>query len=187
MADLAGGQANADAAQRYAAALFDLARDAGAIDATAGDMERLRAMLDESEDLRRLVESPAFSRADKQAGLVAVAERGDVSSLTRNFLGVLAGNGRAQDLAGAADAFADLVARHRGVTVAEVAAPKPLSADQVERLQDSLTRAVGARVEVRASVEPALLGGMVVKVGSRMFDSSLKTKLEGLKSAMKGA
>jgi F-type H+-transporting ATPase subunit delta len=176
-----------EAAGRYASALFDLAEDAGSIDAVARDAAALRAMLDQSEDLRRLAESPAFSAEQKQAALLAVAERAGFHALLARFLGVLAANRRARDITRVLDAFAALVAEHRGVTIAEVAAARPLSAAQTKALAEALKAAVGRDVEIKIAVKPEILGGLVVQVGSRMFDSSLKTKLEGLKAAMKGA
>ena len=182
-----GASTSAEAAERYAAAFFDLAKDAGAIDGAASDAGALKALLAESEDLRRLVESPAFSTEDKQAGLVAVAEKAGLDPLVRQFLGVLAGNRRAHELSEVITAFEDLVAKHRGVTTAEVTTARPLSEAQAAELAATLKTAVGRDVEMRTDVQPEILGGLIVKVGSRMFDSSLKTKLEGLKSAMKGA
>ncbi len=184
---MAGGQANAEAALRYASALFDLARDAGAIDVAAEDAAALKALLAGSEDLRGLIANPAFSREDKQAALLAVAERAGLRDLTRRFLGVVASNGRSHDIPGIIAALEDKIAAHRGVAVAEVASPTPLSEAQLDELRQALKRAHGQEVELRHEVRPDLLGGLVVKIGSKMFDSSLKTKLEGLKSAMKGA
>ena len=182
-----GATGSAEAAERYATAWFDLALDAGAVDAAADDAATLKAMLNDSEDLRRLAESPAFSAEDKQTGLAAVAEKAGVSPLTRQFLGVLAGNRRAHELGPVLAAFNVLVAKHRGVTTAEVTTARPLSDAQSKALSHALASVVGGEVAMSASVDPKILGGLVVKVGSRMFDSSLKTKLEGLKSAMKGA
>jgi F-type H+-transporting ATPase subunit delta len=184
---MAGDPRSSEAAERYASALFDLAQDAKAIDAVARDAEALSSLLSASEDLRRLAESPAFSAEDKQAGLVAIAERASVHTLLRRFLGVLAQNRRARELGPILLAFAALVAEHRGVTTAEVAAARPLTPAQQKALAAALKSVVGRDVEMRVEVKPEILGGLVVQVGSRMFDSSLKTKLDGLKAAMKGA
>ena len=185
---MAGGSSRSEeGAERYAAALFDLAKDADAIDATARDVESLKALLAESADLRRLVASPAFSAEDKTAGLVAVAEKAGLDPLVRRFLGVLAANRRVYALGAVIAAFEALVAVHRGVTTADVTSARPLSDAQSAALAATLEKTVGRKVEMRADVDPSILGGLVVRVGSRMFDSSLKTKLEGLKTAMKGA
>jgi len=181
-----GASRSAEAAERYASALFDLARDAKAIDATVDDLKLVRDMLASSEDFRRLVESPAFSAEDKQRGLGAVAQKAGVSDLTTRFLGVLAGNRRAHELASVIDVFDALVAAHNGVVTADVETAKALSAAQEKTLADTLKKVVGKEVQIRTDVKPEILGGLIVKVGSRMFDSSLKTKLEGLKTAMKG-
>lgn len=184
---MAGGASrSAEAAERYAGALFDLALDAKAIDATVSDLNLVRDMLASSEDFRRMVESPAFSAEDKQGALIAVAKKAGVSDLTTRFFGVLAGNRRAHELASVLDVFDALVAEHNGVVTAEVETAKPLSAVQEQSLADTLKKLVGKEVQIRADVKPEILGGLIVKVGSRMFDSSLKTKLEGLKTAMKG-
>lgn len=185
---MAGGQArSAEAAERYASALFELARDAKAVDATAADLTRFADLMASSADLRRVIANPVFSRDQKRDALTAVAEKAGLSDLARRFLGVAAANGRARDLAAAIRVFEKLAADHRGVTVAEVSSARPLEASETARLKAALEGAVGRGVELKADVKPELLGGLVVKVGSRMFDSSLKRKLEGLKTAMKGA
>jgi F-type H+-transporting ATPase subunit delta len=187
---VASGEVRSDeAAERYASALFDLAAEGGdaSIDATAADASALKTMLAESEDLQRLVESPAFSAEDKQAALTAVADKARFGPLLRRFLGVLAGNRRAASLAGVLVAFERLVAAHRGVTVAEVTTARALTDKEAKALALALKSTVGRDVEMRVDVRPEILGGLIVKVGSRMFDSSLRTKLQGLKAAMKGA
>ncbi len=184
---MAGQKRSAEAAERYASALFDLALDAKAIDKAATDAAALRVMLNQSTDLRRLAESPAFSAEEKQAVLQKVAERAGFDPLIRRFLGVIAANRRAGELAAVLDAFAALVADHRGVTTAEVTTAKPLTDAQSKSIAASLKAAIGRDVEIQADVRPEILGGLIVKVGSKMFDSSLKTKLDGLKAAMKGA
>lgn len=184
---MAGAQAmTADAAERYAVAAFELARDAGAVDAVEKDLDALAALIAASSDLRRLVESPAFSREDKARALAAVAERSRWGELARRIIGVVALNGRAGGLPLVAKAYAKLAADHRGVAYAEVATAAPLSDAESGALAAVLKKLLGRDVAVRAEVRPEILGGLVVKVGSRMFDSSLKSKLEGLKAAMKG-
>jgi F-type H+-transporting ATPase subunit delta len=184
---VAGDPRSSEAAERYASALFDLARDAKSIDAVARDAETLNALLAQSDDLRRLAESPAFSAEEKQSGLIAVAERAKLDPLLRRFLGVLASNRRTRELGAMLAAFAALVAEHRGVATAEVASARPLSPAQHKALAAALKSVVGREVEMKIQVKPEILGGLVVQVGSRMFDSSLRTKLDGLRAAMKGA
>lgn len=150
-------------------------------------MTALRGMLADSEDLRALIANPGFSRDDKQNALTALAGKAKFSALTTRFLGVVSGNGRARGLPEIITAFQDKVDAHRGVTVAEVAAPQELTDAQKSDIAAALKKVVGKDVEVRATVQPELLGGLIVKVGSRMFDSSLRTKLDGIKSVMKGA
>ncbi|MGD2133700.1 MAG: F0F1 ATP synthase subunit delta, partial [Maricaulaceae bacterium] len=176
-----------EAAERYASALFDLAREEGALDRVSDSAATLKTMLEESEDLRRLVESPAFAAEDKQDALIALAEKSGLDALMRQFLGVLAGNRRANELAGVLAVFARLMAEHRGVTTAEVVSAKPLSDAQRDAIAKSLAGSLGRQVEVNAEVKPEILGGLVVKVGSRMFDSSLKSKLARLNASLKGA
>ena len=176
-----------EAAERYASALFDLAREEGALEPVASALETLGKMLADSEELRRLTQSPAFAAEDKQAALVAIAEKAGLHALVRQFLGVLAGNRRARELAGVTTAFARLMAEHRGVATAEVTAAAPLSDAQRDAIARSLKRALGSDVEIEAQVKPEILGGLIVKVGSRMFDSSLKSKLDRLNASMKGA
>lgn len=185
---MAGSHAQtAEVAARYAAALFDLARDAGALDAVADGLNAFVALIDVSDDLKNLIDSPAFDVAAKAAGVGAVAEKAGVHDLARRFLGVMAANGRASDVAAAASAFGRKVAAHKGLVTAEVATAHPLRDEQRAALSDALKAAMGRDVELETTVEPALLGGLRVKVGSRLFDASLATKLEGLKHAMKGA
>lgn len=185
---MTGGQAKvSEAAERYAVAAFELARDGGALDAVAADFESLSAMAASSDDLALLMASPAFAADDKARALAAVAEKAGFHDLTRRVIGVVAANRRVRELPGVARAFAALVAEHKGVVTAEVSSPTALSDAQIQALAGVLKKKVGADVRIETDVRPELLGGLVVKVGSRMFDSSLKTKLEGLKSAMKGA
>jgi F-type H+-transporting ATPase subunit delta len=184
---VAGDRRSTEAAERYASALFDLANDGKALDKVARDAATLAGMVKDSVDLRRLAESPAFSAEEKSAGFLAVADKAGFDPLLKRFLGVLAANRRGHELAGVLSAFARLVAAHRGVVTAEVTTARALSDAEKKSLAASLKQAVGRDVEIEAEVKPEILGGLVVKVGSRMFDSSLKTKLEGLKAAMKGA
>jgi F-type H+-transporting ATPase subunit delta len=171
---------------RYATALFELADEAKALDATADDLRAIRAMLADSADLRRLLSNPLMGREDQTRAVGAVLEAAGSGDLVRRFAAVLAANRRLFALGPIADAFLAELARRRGEVTAEVTTAHALSEDQKAALLDRLRRMVGAKVQMEAAVDPALLGGMVVKVGSRMVDSSLRTKLGKLQHAMKG-
>lgn len=176
-----------DVGDRYARALFDLAMDNNALKAVEADMETLSRALAESKDLKRLVESPSFSAEDKGKGLVAVAAKSKVNMLTAKFLGLLAANGRARDLALVIAAFRNLAAAHRGAVTAEVVSALPLTPAQSKGIAAALRQSLGKEPEISTRVDPALLGGLKVRVGSRLFDASLKSKLDSLKFALKRA
>ena len=176
-----------EAGKRYAKALFELAEEAKALDATETDVTTLGAAFGESADLRRVASSPLFGREDKAKALEALAGKLGLSDLVKKFVAVMAANGRAGDLPDAVRAFKAMAARRRGATEAEVTSADKLTAAQLKELQAALKSALGHDVEVRAEVNPELIGGLVVKVGSRMFDSSLRSKLEGMRNAMKEA
>lgn len=173
--------------ERYARALFELADDAGELAAVEADVETLGAALSESEDLRRALTSPVFRTADKAAALKALAEKLELNTLTARFLGVVANNGRAGDISKMLRAFKALAAKKRGSATAEVVTADALTQAQLKELTAALKTALGRDVEVRTEVREDLIGGLIVKVGSRMFDSSLKSKLEGLRKTMKEA
>jgi F-type H+-transporting ATPase subunit delta len=174
-------------AERYAAALFDLADEQHGLDQVANDLRQLRAMLGASTDLQRLVRSPILSRTDQGRAVAAVAEAAGLSPLTRNFLGLVAQNRRLFAVPGMIDAFLQLLAARRGEITAHVTAAQELTSGQRAALDEQLRRAVGAKVAVEIKIDRSLLGGLVVKVGSRMVDASLKSKLHRLQAAMKGA
>ena len=177
---------SAGLAERYASALFDLADERRAIDSVAEDLRRLRAMLADSSDLERLVRSPVLSREQQAKAVAAIAEQAGFDGLTRNFLGLLARNRRLFAVSAMIKAFLAELARRRGEVTAQVTSAAPLSESQLAKVTDSLRRSVGGKVSVDLSVDPSLLGGLVVRVGSRMVDSSLRTKLQRLELAMKG-
>ena len=174
-------------AGRYATALFELAVEQGVIDPVAHDLVALQGMIDESGDLRRLIRSPLFSREQQSGAMAAVLEKAGLSDLVRNFVAVVAKNRRLFVLEGMIRAYRELVARHRGEVTAEVVSATPLSESQRAAVEQALKQAIGANVAVNTDVDPELIGGMVVRVGSRMVDSSLRTKLQRLQLAMKGA
>ena len=173
-------------AERYAAALFELADEQHALDAVAGDLRELRSMLQESGDLSRLMRSPVLSREEQGKAVAAIAERAGLSALTRDFLAVVAHNRRLFAVPAMIEAYLAKLAERRGEVTAEVTVAQPLNEARSSALTEQLRRAVGARVVVDIRVDPALLGGMTVKVGSRMVDASLKSRLQRLRLAMKG-
>jgi F-type H+-transporting ATPase subunit delta len=174
-------------AERYAAALFDLAEERRSLDEVAGDLRQLRTMLAESPDLIRLIRSPILPRAVQGQAVAALAETARLSRLVRDFLAVVARNRRLFAVPAMIEAYlADLAAR-RGEITAEVTAAQPLSEAQLAALGDELRRSAGRRVIVDVRVDSGLLGGMIVKLGSRLVDASLKSRLQRLQSAMKSA
>jgi F-type H+-transporting ATPase subunit delta len=174
-------------AGRYALALFELARDGDALDAVAADLGAFKAMLDESTDLRRLIRSPVISREQQGRALAAIAERAGFADLTKKFLGVLAEHRRLFTLPEVIAAYGAMLAEHKGEVAAELVSAVPLQEQQVAALKDQLSASVGKQILLSARVDPGLLGGLVVRVGSRMLDASLRTKLRQLELAMKGA
>jgi F-type H+-transporting ATPase subunit delta len=174
-------------AGRYALALFELARDGDALDAVAADLAAFKRMLDNSADLRRLVRSPVISREDQGKALAALSERAGFNALTAKFLGVVAEHRRLFALPGIIEAYSAMLAEHKGEVGAELVSAVPLQDQQVTTLEKQLSSAVGKQVLLSARVDPGLLGGLVVRVGSRMLDASLRTKLRQLELAMKGA
>jgi F-type H+-transporting ATPase subunit delta len=175
----------ASLAERYAAALFELADERHALDAVANDLRELRTMLQESPDLMRLLRSPVLSREDQAKAIAALGERAGLSALTRDFLGVVAGNRRLFAIPAMIEAYLNQLAARRGEVTDEVTTAQPLNDTQRNTLGEQLRRAVGRRVTVDLRVDPSLLGGMIVKVGSRMVDGSLKSRLQRLQVAMK--
>ncbi|MFN3521103.1 MAG: F0F1 ATP synthase subunit delta [Phenylobacterium sp.] len=172
---------------RYAQALFDLASDENKIAKVEADLKSLKAMIADSNDLRVLLASPAFGADDKAKGLGAIAEKAGLDSTTRKFLGLLAANGRASALSAVISAFEALSAEARGVVSAEVVSALPLSPAQAKGVAAALRQALGKDPEISTRVDPSILGGVKVKVGSRLFDASLRSKLDSLKFALKRA
>lgn len=173
-------------ADRYATALFALAEGQNALDQVAGDLKSLKAMIRDSADLSRLLDSPALTRAEQGKAVAALADAAQFHGLTKNFLGLVASHRRLPALPGMIEAYLGALAKKRGEVTAKVTSAVALSQGQHDALVSSLKAACGTDVSVDVGVDPSLLGGMVVKVGSRMVDSSLKTKLQHLKLAMKG-
>lgn len=172
---------------RYAQALFDLALETGRLDAVRADVVSLKTAWTESADLRRLATSPVISTADQAKGLVAVATQAKFEKNTVNFLGLLAQNGRARDLGAVVAGFERLYAKHAGIIAAEVVSAQPLDAKQLAAIKTALNASLGKAPELTTRVDPSILGGLKVKVGSKLFDASLKTKLDQMKFALKRA
>ncbi|MCQ8783034.1 F0F1 ATP synthase subunit delta [Mangrovibrevibacter kandeliae] len=172
-------------AERYAQSLFELARDEGSIDTVESELTQFQALIDEDADFRRLVESPAFTSDEQSRAIAAIVQAVGASALTGNFLKVVAGNRRLFVLPGMIRAFRQLAAAARGEVEAEVTSARPLTDAQRGELADALGSYSGKTVKMRERVDPAILGGVVVKIGSRQIDTSLRTKLNSLKLALK--
>jgi F-type H+-transporting ATPase subunit delta len=172
-------------AQRYATALFELAQEAGDLESVAADLARFDALLAESSDLVRLVRSPVFTADEQLKAMDVVLERAGIAGVAANFVKLAARNRRLFAVPDMIRGFRALLAAHRGETSAEVRSAEPLSTSQLAGLKAALAQVTGKDVHVDATVDPSLIGGLVVKLGSRMIDTSLKTKLNTLKIALK--
>ncbi len=177
----------ASVAGRYASALFELASEQSLTSEVEQDLAAFQALIDESDDLKRLVRSPVFSADEQSKAMTAIVEKVGFRQLTANFLKLIARNRRLFALADVIRCYRDLAAKARGEVQADVASAAPLTEAQLAALSDTLKEAVGAQVRVNTRVDPELIGGLIVKVGSRMIDSSLATKLISLKTRMKEA
>ena len=180
------GGIQASLAGRYASALFDLARDERQIDAVGRSLDLLAQALADSRDLSELVASPLVGREDAGNAFAGIAASLKLDPVTTNFLGVLARNGRKGQLLPVIRFFRRLAAAHRGETTAEVISARPLKDDQLATLKTQLRARAGRDVTLETRVDPDILGGLVVKLGSQMIDSSIRTKLNRLAHAMKG-
>ena len=177
---------SAGLALRYATAAFELAAEERAINQLAADFAQLKTLLQESPELARLVRSPLFTREEQAKGMEAVLAKAGAGDLTRKLVLLLAQKRRLFALAGIIRAFEFLLARHRGEVAAEVTSAHELSAAETAELRRVLKDKLGREPRLTAHVDSKLLGGLVLKVGSRMIDSSLRAKLDGLRAAMKG-
>lgn len=172
---------------RYATALFELAREEKSIDAVKADLDKFEAMLNESADLKRLVRSPVFS-ADAQAkALNALLDKAGITATSAKFLKVLTANRRLFAVADVIRAYRALVAKFKGEATADVTVAEPLNEKNLDALKTALKSVTGKDVALNVKVDPSIIGGLVVKLGSRMVDSSLRTKLNSIKHAMKEA
>jgi F-type H+-transporting ATPase subunit delta len=180
------GGIRASLAGRYASALFELARDQRQIDAVSASLKTLKDALAGSTDLSSLIASPLIQRKDAGKAIAATAGSLQLDPTTTNFLGVIARNGRLRQLPEIMRLFARLAADHRGETTAEVTTARPLDDDQVAALKTNLRARAGREVTIDSKVDPSILGGIVVRLGSQMIDASIRTKLNTLATAMKG-
>ena len=172
---------------RYAQALYDLAEQGGSVANVESDLTGLTQLRAESRDFRRLLDSPTLGAEDKAKGLLAIADAAQASALTRKFLGLLGANGRVAALPAVAIAYKRIAADKRGAIAAEVVTAVALTAAQRDGVAAALRQALGRDPEIATRVDPAILGGLRVKVGSRLFDASLKTRLDQMRFALRRA
>jgi F-type H+-transporting ATPase subunit delta len=172
---------------RYATALFELARDQKSVDSIKADLDRFEAMLVDSADLRRLVRSPVFAAEAQLRALSAVLDQTGISGISANFLKVLTANRRLFAVGDVIRAFRALVAKFKGEATADVTVAETLNDKNLDALKTALRTVTGKDVALNVKVDPSIIGGLVVKLGSRMVDSSLRTKLNSIKHAMKEA
>lgn len=170
---------------RYARALFELALEGKALDKVAKDLVTIQGFIDKSQDFKRLVTSPVFTAEEQQRSVAAVLAKARIKGLTANFIGLVAENRRLFALEGMIKAYNSLLADHRGEISAEITSAQKLTVKQVKDLKASLKSVVGRDVNLETNIDESLLGGLIVKVGSRMVDNSLRSKLDNLKIAMK--
>ena len=171
---------------RYATALFDLADSASALDEVADDLRQIEIMTAQSGDLRRMIRSPVVSRSEQSNAMQLLLKKAGASALTKNFVGVVASNRRLFVLADIIKDYLMVLAGQRGEKTAEVISAKALSDSQKDSITAALQNSVGGKISLNLTVNPELLGGIIVRIGSRMFDSSIQTKMQRLKIAMRG-
>ena len=172
---------------RYATALFELARDEKSVDAVKADLDRFDAMLADSADLKRLVRSPVFTAEEQGKALASVLAKAGISGTSAKFLQVLTANRRLFAVSDVNRSFRALVAKFKGEATADVTVAEKLSDKNLDALKAALKSVTGKDVALNVTVDPSIIGGLVVKLGSRMVDSSLRTKLNSIKHAMKEA
>lgn len=181
------GQASGVVSARYANALIELAEEAKKLDKVEQDLKDIQAMLAESDDLVSAIRSPVIGESALKQAMNAIADKAKFQGITKNFLNVLIENRRLNALDKISEAFFAALAERKGALTVDVQVAQDLSSAQKKELQDALSQAMGADVTIRATVEPSILGGMVVTVGSRMIDNSVRRKLERLKATMGGS
>lgn len=176
-----------EAPRRYALALLELAEEAKSLKGVEKDLSAVKGMFSENEDLRSMAASPVFAISDKVSALGAIMKQAKIGSLVSQFVGTVAQNRRADEIPAIIAAFENEVARRRGTLVANVTSATKLTAAQVTKLKGELKTTLGRTVDIETDIDPDLLGGFVVRIGSRLYDSSLKTQIEDLKLALKEA
>ena len=174
-------------ARRYASALLSLAEEGRGLKAVEKDMSILGRMFANNADLQDMLNAPIISDEDKAKALLALAKKAKLGKLVTNFIGTVADNGRASELASMVEAFGDMLAKKRGVETAMVVSAQKLSAAELKSIANNLKKTLGKSVKIETSINPDLLGGFIVQVGSKYFDASVKTRLDGLKLALKEA
>ena len=172
-------------AERYASSLFALALEEGAVAEVATALDQFQGMIDGSPDLQRLIKSPVFSADEQLSAVAAILEKAGISGIAANFIKVAASNRRLFAVPGMIRAFREIAARHRGEVSAQVTAARALTAAQETELKAALKGVTGKDVTINVAVDPAILGGLIVKLGSRQIDTSLRTKLSTLKLSLK--
>ncbi len=186
MADRFDGEAS-EAAARYALAAFDLAKEANALDALERDFDKFLAAWRQSADLRTAAHSPLIDPEEKARALAAVAAKLGMGELARKVIGVVAQNRRAAELPAIVSAYRALVARERGARQVEIVSARPLAEEEKSAIVEALGAKLGAKIEAETLVDEGLIGGFVVRVGSRQFDASIKAKLDALRLQLKSA
>ena len=185
--DVATNETSVDGvAGRYASALFELAKESSNIEGIEGDLVNFQSLLDESSDLVRLVRSPVIAADDQEKAMAAILDKAGIGGLTANFLKLVTANRRLFVVQDMIKVYRSLAAKARGEITAEVTSAFALNDQQISALKETLKASVGKDVTLQSRVDPSILGGLIVKVGSRMIDSSLKTKLQNMKTALNG-
>ncbi|WP_068085378.1 F0F1 ATP synthase subunit delta [Polycladidibacter stylochi] len=172
-------------ALRYASALIDLAEEQGVIAEVEAGLYKFEALMNECEDLDRLIKSPAFTAEVQLKALTAVLEKAGITGLTANFVKLVAENQRLFALRSMINGFRVQLAERRGEVTAHVTTAQELSDEHIATLREAINASEGKNVNIAAKVDPSIIGGLIVKIGSRMVDASLRTKLNSLKFAMK--
>ena len=172
-------------AERYASSLYELASEAGSVDQIGAELAGFQTLINESADMKRFIESPVFSAEDQLRAVAAVLEKAGISGLTANFIKVAASNRRLFAVPGMIKSYFQIVARNRGEISADVTSAHALTSAQENELKATLKGVTGKDVAINVTVDPSILGGLIVKVGSRQIDTSLRTKLSTLKLALK--
>ena len=172
---------------RYATALFDLAHDGDSIDAVKADLDRFDALVAESADLNRLVRSPVFSTEEQLQALAALLDKAGIGGLAAQFLKLVTSNRRLFAVRDMIKGYRELVADYKGEATADITVAEELKGDHLDTLRSALKSVSGKDVDLNIKVDPSIIGGLVVKLGSRMVDTSLRTKLNAIRHAMKEA